>query len=131
MSKWIFVIDTDSYAGNFERDLCAYITGVIGDCGVGKEMAELYCKDTGEEESRFLELLKQTCDGGPCYRPCDIYKSPNSKEYLSVAIFFNDRPSDGDIAFMKKRAMKFAESKLNIIGFRLLREVMTIQSFQI
>ncbi|KKK83825.1 hypothetical protein LCGC14_2789530, partial [marine sediment metagenome] len=33
--SWIFIIDTDSYAGNFEREMCAYITGRVGECGVG------------------------------------------------------------------------------------------------
>jgi len=26
---YIFVIDTDSYAGNFERDMCAFLTGRV------------------------------------------------------------------------------------------------------
>ena len=26
-SPWLFVIDVEDYVGNFERDLCAYITG--------------------------------------------------------------------------------------------------------
>ena len=28
---FLLVIDTNSYAGNFERQLCAYVTGQIGD----------------------------------------------------------------------------------------------------
>ena len=33
------VIDTDQYAGNFERQMCAYLTGQYGDCGAGREIA--------------------------------------------------------------------------------------------
>ena len=34
-----FIVDTDSYAGNFEREMCAYMTGHIGECSVGEEYA--------------------------------------------------------------------------------------------
>ena len=73
MKKLTFVIDTDSYAGNFEREMCAYLTGVVGDCDVGKEFAGLYSKDTGEEEYRFLEYLGRRYDDHGCARPCSIY----------------------------------------------------------
>jgi len=75
MNRWIFVIDTDSYAGQFERDMCAYITGLIGDCGVGDNFAILYFEDTKEEESRFIELLEPVADDKACYRPCYIWET--------------------------------------------------------
>jgi hypothetical protein len=37
---YAFVIDTDQYAGNFEREMTAYLTGRIGQCGVGDNMIE-------------------------------------------------------------------------------------------
>jgi hypothetical protein len=61
-----FVIDTDSYAGNFERELCAYITGVVGDCGVGSRKIEF-------DE---IEGVAQVADDNGCYRPCAIYETP-------------------------------------------------------
>jgi len=44
---YIFVIDTDYYAGNFERNLCAYATGYVGECGVGRQMAQQFYEDMG------------------------------------------------------------------------------------
>jgi len=44
MEKHSFIIDTNEYAGNFEREMCAYCTGQIGDCGVGEEEAEKFEK---------------------------------------------------------------------------------------
>ena len=38
-APWTFIIDTEQYAGNFERQMAAWITGVIGGCGVGEEAA--------------------------------------------------------------------------------------------
>lgn len=39
-SKYILVADTNQYAGNFERELCAYITGQYGECSVGADIAK-------------------------------------------------------------------------------------------
>ena len=32
------VVKTNSYAGDFEREYCAYVTGQVGECEVGWEM---------------------------------------------------------------------------------------------
>jgi hypothetical protein len=149
-TNWIFVIDTDDYAGNFERDMCAYLTGEIGECEVGEEFAEEYFKETGEAkyESRFCNIIESRSDDHGCHRPCSIWLSKRKKPvYNSVAIFFGNRPTDDDIKFMKERAMKFAEAKrkmaeekdyswdkkfkLTIRGFRLIREVTTEEEVDI
>jgi hypothetical protein len=139
-TKWVFVIDTDQYAGNFEREMCAWLTGVVGECDVGKEMAKVFCEETKfvDEfgDSHFLELLEQRPDDdGHCCRPCSIWIN----HIKSVAIFFYDRPSNTNIALMKERAASFVEGykkysrmkesrknfKLKILGFHLIKEVKT------
>lgn len=67
-----FIIDTDKYSGNFEREMCAYLTGQIGDCGVGAEYRELFFK---EESINFDNVINQPDDNG-CYRPCYIESTP-------------------------------------------------------
>lgn len=42
---WVFVIDTDKYAGNFERAMTAFCTGRTGECDVGREQAVLFHED--------------------------------------------------------------------------------------
>lgn len=84
MNKWIFIIDTDSYAGNFERDMCAYVTGIIGDCQVGEEFADLYNKEVnagGGEESVFIDYVEQRPDEHGCCRPTYCWPT---KGWLSV-----------------------------------------------
>lgn len=44
--KLLFVIDTEQYAGDFERQMTAYLTGIVGECGVGKEEALIYRNET-------------------------------------------------------------------------------------
>lgn len=77
-----FVIDTDSYAGNFERQLCAYATGQIGECGVGQKEAEIF---KVEEDPDFFEDIVVPGEPGdseyPCWRPIKLYGNPR---------YFND-----------------------------------------
>lgn len=77
-----FCIDTDTYAGNFERELCAYITGQIGECKVGQADAELAEKELNEEELKlFDEIITTHPDDHGCHRPVSIFPTPG---------FFND-----------------------------------------
>jgi hypothetical protein len=73
VSEYLFCVDTDSYAGNFERELCAYMTGITGECGVGHEAAKLY------EEAGFKpldDLVGQAQDDHGCWRPAAIQPTP-------------------------------------------------------
>jgi hypothetical protein len=58
------IIDTEQYAGNFERELCAFLTGRVGDCGVGDEY---------EDENPLFENVIDVPDEDGCRRPCSIY----------------------------------------------------------
>lgn len=218
-NNWVFVIDTEDYAGNFERDMTAYITGHVGDCQVGEDMVPFYKEETGDTNcEKFTNLLEYRPDEHGCNRPCSIYPTPGwfnhgmgghfkdgeeakalndyveqctrvyGKEYmanplaakkaldegkqyanwtyaavereikrltaevekarklkkvakypayLSVAIFFNEKPSKTLIKLMKERAYTFCKAnkvlnarlgfkyhpeKLTITGFRLVKE---------
>lgn len=217
MPKYIFAIDTNEYAGNFEREMTAYITGQVGECGVGQGLVPLYVKETGDTDctayDEFIEFRPDDRNG--CRRPCTIYPTPgwfnhglggHFKEgddaralkdyakqaqaiygdyqkptkaikklieagqkvegwtlkacnadiashqkdidaakkakrvkkypaYLSVAIYFDKKPTSEMIAQMKERAEKYAKvcgtdtelfrfspKKLKITGFRLITE---------
>ena len=54
-APWVFIIDTNQYAGNFERAMCAYCTGMIGQCEVGEEMTILFEDDLGLEADKYHE----------------------------------------------------------------------------
>ena len=70
--KITFIIDTNSYAGNFEREMCGYLTGRVGECGVGDNFAEFFHK---EETLDFDNVIDVEDEG--CARPCSIQPSPN------------------------------------------------------
>ena len=71
MNSYIFVIDTNSYAGNFERDMTAYMTGIVGECGVGKEYAEIFDKEVPpvDGERLFDEYIDWRPDDRGVLRP--------------------------------------------------------------
>lgn len=90
-SPYILVIETDKYTGNFERELCAYITGGFGECGVGSNHAETYCKDGCDEE--LTNILSYEMDDRGCARPVSIWNYDKNIGYNDLAIFFQEQPS--------------------------------------
>mgnify|MGYP001576192315 CR=1 FL=1 len=66
-----FVIDTNEYAGNFERELCAHVTGMVGECEVGIEFVD------EQIETLFDNVIDVEDEG--CARPCAIY--PTNKRF--------------------------------------------------
>lgn len=103
----IIVIDTTAYAGNFERELCAYLTGQIAECTVGNEFIKR------SDPPKYLQWWEENInpqedtEGSEFYRPCTIWKTNNSKDYQSVAIFVEQFPSQEVIDEMLERAKYF------------------------
>lgn len=127
---YVFVIDTNRYAGNFERQVCAFMTGILGASGVGEKEAEKFFEDLGltSEENQmlnnpFADLVVQIPrDSECCYSPCSIW----GNEINSVAIFFCERPPDELVVMMKDRARQFCRGKrITIHSFRLIRKQST------
>lgn len=71
----ILVIDTENYSGNFEREMCAYITGQVGECGVGEELAEL-AKEDIKHLAWWEEHIVNEKDDNGCERPASIWDTP-------------------------------------------------------
>lgn len=107
-----FVIDTNKYAGNFTDELCAHLTG--------------RCRENSRAECYAIEELPINFDnieniyGEWGSSPCEIYRTPQGI-YNSVIIYFEDRPDDEQIAFMKERIKTFEWKDLKIMGFRLVQ----------
>ena len=149
---WLFVIDTDAYAGNFERELTAWCTGVVGACGGGREHAERCRKDFPQWVAHFHDWLSQESDEHGVARPCTTFPTPGWSNdgyghvvqntslpypaYQSVAIFFTDRPTDDALCFLIQRARTYLPllpwaTCGTITGFRLLEQVSQYQEHPI
>lgn len=119
-----FIVDTDSYAGNFEREMTAHITGVIGECEVGEEYVD--------EDYPFegADNVMQVADDNGCSRPTECWVEPRTGSYNAVAIFFYKKPTPEQISYMKSRAESFEEiwreeewnkdKHIHILGYRLI-----------
>lgn len=116
MKEYVLLIKTDSYAGNFERELCAYITGCVGECEVGEEYVD---EDITELFSGYIG--SQQDDSG-CWRPVSIAYDDTE----SLEIYFHAKPSDELLETIKKRIRTSSEvfKKFKILKAELL-EVMT------
>lgn len=105
---YYFIIDTDSYSGNFERQLCAYITGQVGECGVGQDIATFIAREPGVRDIGMF--IRHEPDDHGVYRPAKIYQTlrvHDNNGYQSVAIGLLSRPSQSILKKMCKRAKEF------------------------
>lgn len=70
----ILIVDTEQYAGNFEREMCAFITGQVGECGVGDDIAEQYSADIKNLKWWEEHIVSERDDSDyGCYRPASIW----------------------------------------------------------
>jgi hypothetical protein len=141
--RWSFVVDTDQYAGNFERQLCAYVIGQVDD--YARPMDRPYLQLFGEECRLRLEDLSECRvadpgDDGVTRAPWDLAPSPGLPiVYNSVAIFLNRRPTDQELQELIKRTLAFAklpqfedfDQRPKIVGCRLVAEQVALRVEQV
>lgn len=116
-SCWIFLVRTNAYAGNFEREMCAFMTGQVGECEVGEKQAAIYCATPPAHS--WEDRVMQVADDNGCYRPVSLW-GPGAE---NVAIFLGERPTPADCRGLAERARGFAgqwESPLEILGCELI-----------
>jgi hypothetical protein len=105
----VIAIDTDDYSGNFEREMCAFITGVVGDCNVGLEQTLRAEEELGSTVHEwFQDHLVHEPDDSDCCRPASIWQPP---QWHSVAIFVDVVPPKEIMDVIIERAKMFAEER--------------------
>jgi len=129
-TSYLMVIMTDSYAGNFERKLCAYATGAVGECEVGYREARDFTEEFGDDFTNNLrEIIRDEPDDHGCHRPvtmmATIEGDPNhgmGLNYSNVAIFFDDIPTEEEFEIIVSRAREYAAQKgIKMYGYRFIR----------
>ena len=134
-SRWSFVVDTDKFAGNFERELCAYLVGRYDEGGEhrGEPFAIEYRNDFKNNDP-FESLVEFRSDDHGDYvgmAPMALAPSPIDGKYDSVAIFLDSKPTDDKLKILLNRAIEFGR-RLNLkIRCRLVEEKTVIQSHEI
>jgi hypothetical protein len=128
---YIVLINTNQYAGNFERQMTAYCTGVIGECGVGRKEAQLFEEETSEEiQALFEDALEHDAGDSGCYRPCSMWDTSKKNDWHDVAIFFGEEPTTEQLEVIKQRAVEFAnqreyQGKMKINTITVIKRVRT------
>lgn len=133
MSEYIFVIDTDTYAGNFERQLCSFMTGVVGECGVGDDYAKLYYEDLklpSDAPDPLADLIESEPDERGCHRPCAIYETPGFFNHGMGTEFKDGTPDDVVLADWTQKVEKsFAGNPVGKESFLRGRDVTKVSRF--
>jgi hypothetical protein len=75
-SSGVILVDTTSYAGGFERELCAYATGHHGECGVGSEIAARVRRDIIHLDWWKANIRNEPDDDRGCRRPAAVWATP-------------------------------------------------------
>ena len=119
--QYVIIIDTTEYAGNFEREMTAYATGIVGECEVGGSLAEDFRTDHPDYEL-FNDMIDQVPDDHGCRRPCKAVSHDGNK-CESVAIYFTIKPTKEQLEFITNRAIEYFSlynDKVEVLKSRLM-----------
>ena len=94
-----FVVKTNEYTGNFEREMCAFVTGRIGECEVG----DAYIVNLPVNFDNIMDVA----DDSGCHRPVSVHDNDSN----NLVIFFETEPSKEQIELMKERSKLFNEAR--------------------
>ncbi len=128
-NAFVVAVDTNRYAGNFEREMVAFMTGQIGECGVGDAEAD-EAKEALKNLDWFEEHTVQVADDNACERPASIWPTPerlldapaSRPMYNSVAYFVDEVPPREVLAELTTRAQDYCtENGIEYRGLRLLK----------
>lgn len=148
----VIIFDTTEYAGNFERELVAFVTGQVGECNVGYEAAEVAREELSPEVLDWFENnVEVVADEHGCLRPASIaptpgwysngtgthrrLKNPNTEPkhpaYLSVALAVLEWPPTEVMDIIVARAKTFCsrsrDGSIPLTGIRCV-ERMTVET---
>ena len=143
-NEYLFVVDTNLYSGNFERQMCGFVTGHHGEngypewgekSGVNEDHYDFVCEDPKDTIFYSPVTIVSTPgwynDGsGKHFKINKSGKVPKKyyHAYQSVGIFVSRELTSSEIQRLKIGATRFAkiyDKKLKITGFRFIRRITT------
>lgn len=108
------IIKTDSYTGNFERELLAYVFGLDDDEYGPRDLIDMFKQDDPDDyKDWFLSVFDTGYFGrwDSEYHCSEIMSHPTNEEYdcNSVLIALNEKLPDELYAYMLKRLDMFCD----------------------
>lgn len=135
-----FIIDTDMYAGNFERELCGYCTGHWDNETHGGVQSAIFKEEVGNPDEYFGNVAYTMVEDFSLLTCVTIVTEPITKQCNSVAIFFDTKPTKEQIKLMKQRAEKYSSEgkdilerplEFKVIDYRLIQKIEIIKKIKI
>jgi hypothetical protein len=106
MTDWGLVIDTDSYAGNFERQLCGFVTGIHDDTH-GQEEADAARDELDAETTAWMESnVEFNPDDNGYHRCAELYPTEGWFNH-GMGEFFRDGQEEEALADHRKRVAEY------------------------
>jgi len=111
-----FVIDTNSYAGNFERQMCGYMTGDGGEYGY-KDVDAVFHAEVGDDHPNVVDLVEYRVnddDDVPVHAPVRTFPNPRWFNNGTGGYFRLDDPEAETKALLayKKSTIGYAEDQI-------------------
>lgn len=106
------IVETNKYTGNFERELCAFATGYIGECEVGEKQAALATKafaEMGLDKYALDGYIGQMGDENGCRRPVSIWCAEGNSSYEDLIIFLEHPLTPKLFEIVKARIELYAQ----------------------
>ena len=104
MKNYSIVIKTNQYAGNFERELCAHLTGIVGECEVGEEYVDESITEI------FEQSIDTPADDNGTRRPVSLGSQNEGATGQDVVIYFDSEPTKEQVQIIKERLLTFKPS---------------------
>lgn len=125
--EYALIIRTDSYAGNFEREMCAYVTGNIGEFEVSKKYIDSAITD------KWKELIVEKLDDRGYWGPVSLGGCESTPGYSGqdVVIWLADEPLDWLLREAKERAEEFNEFDKKVNGYHKDIKVLGVDFIEI
>lgn len=129
-TTYVLIIDTDQYAGNFEREMCGFLTGTYD------EDRSHGCYDANRTKEEFPEFVERFVKKKTTLAHDEYGEVGNTiattKEapliYNSVAIFFEKELTALEMDFIRVRAPKFRDN-INVLNvYQMKREVSSVDT---
>lgn len=112
MSKYLFVVDTDSYSGNFEREMTEYVVDAL------QSMIEEDDIIPEEVVSCIYPTPGFYNDGNGEHFPGDASEPGRYPAYQSVGIWLERVPTAEEAAVLVSRAKEFCANAAELVSFQ-------------
>jgi hypothetical protein len=103
-TKYRVIVSTNTFVTNFDKEMCAFITGQIGECKIGIDRK---FRAPAEVRDLFEKAMERRICADDYWRPV----GPNEEDSNAFELFFKEKPSEAMIEAIIEGFNDFADEK--------------------